>query len=166
MNVLISPRKHMLWVLIRNTSSRHFNEYPQHIFSWRNKKKCLSENPLFKGYDYCIMHLNGNWAKLAILQNLITSDKMFFVFFLFLQPKIMDIFLISTQKTYGYSLNHVKVSKTRLPWPFSKKKKKKKKKHTQKKKSKNICYFFWKKLYLLYSHYEWVPLREVSDPVF
>ena len=37
---LISPRKHMLWVLIRSASARRgaSNEYPQHMFSWRNKK--------------------------------------------------------------------------------------------------------------------------------
>ena len=32
--VLISTYKHMLWVLTRSA----FNEYPQHMFSWRNKK--------------------------------------------------------------------------------------------------------------------------------
>ena len=32
---LISPQKQMLWVLIRSASS---NDYPQHMFSWRNKK--------------------------------------------------------------------------------------------------------------------------------
>ena len=32
---LFSQRKHMLWVLIRSASA---NEYPQHMFSSRNKK--------------------------------------------------------------------------------------------------------------------------------
>ena len=31
---LISPRKHMLWALIRSAS----NEYPQNTFSWGNKE--------------------------------------------------------------------------------------------------------------------------------
>ena len=54
---LISPRKHMLWVLIRSALVFSYffaktyvvysleaprrgasNEYPQHMFSWRNKK--------------------------------------------------------------------------------------------------------------------------------
>ena len=54
---LISPQKHMLWVLIRSASGFSYfstktcygysleapyrdpsNEYPQHMFSWRNKK--------------------------------------------------------------------------------------------------------------------------------
>ena len=37
---LISPRKHTLWVLITlETPCRGAsNEYPQHMFSWRNKK--------------------------------------------------------------------------------------------------------------------------------
>ena len=30
----------MLWVLIINASSRHFHDYPQHTFLWRNKKNC------------------------------------------------------------------------------------------------------------------------------
>ena len=30
--------KHMLWVLIRSASMRRLNEYPQRMFSWRNKK--------------------------------------------------------------------------------------------------------------------------------
>ena len=36
---LISPRKHMLWVLIRSPSPRPSNEYTQHTFSWRNEEK-------------------------------------------------------------------------------------------------------------------------------
>ena len=35
---LISPWKHMLRVPIRSASLRHSNEYPQHMFSQRNKK--------------------------------------------------------------------------------------------------------------------------------
>ena len=35
---LISPWKHMLWVLIRNTSPRHFWWVPHYMFLWRNKK--------------------------------------------------------------------------------------------------------------------------------
>ena len=35
---LISPQKHMLWVLIRSTSASASKEYPQHMFLWRNKK--------------------------------------------------------------------------------------------------------------------------------
>ena len=33
---LISPQKHMLWVLITRQGTS--NEYPQHMFLWRNKK--------------------------------------------------------------------------------------------------------------------------------
>ena len=42
---LIFPWKRMLWVLNRSASERHFYEYPQHMFSWRNKK-ILSGYPL------------------------------------------------------------------------------------------------------------------------
>ena len=42
---LISPWKHMLWGHIRSASS---NIYPQHIFSWRNKKN-MSMIPLSSG---------------------------------------------------------------------------------------------------------------------
>ena len=31
--------KHMLWVLIRMPSVMRSDEYPQHMFLWRNKKK-------------------------------------------------------------------------------------------------------------------------------
>ena len=34
---LILPWKYMLWILISSTS----NEYPQHMFSWRNKKNII-----------------------------------------------------------------------------------------------------------------------------
>ena len=50
--LLVCPRKHMLWVLIRSALPVHenmcysleaprrgsSNEYPQHMFSWTNKK--------------------------------------------------------------------------------------------------------------------------------
>ena len=41
---LISPRKHMFWVLIRSASARWgaYYEYPQHMLSWRNKKNINS----------------------------------------------------------------------------------------------------------------------------
>ena len=32
---LVSPQKHMLWILIRSILVRHFNEYPHHMFLWR-----------------------------------------------------------------------------------------------------------------------------------
>ena len=35
---LISPRKHMLWYSLEAPRRGASNEYPQHIFSWRNKK--------------------------------------------------------------------------------------------------------------------------------
>ena len=34
----IQPRKHMLWVLIRNASMTHFERGPQHKLLWKNKK--------------------------------------------------------------------------------------------------------------------------------
>ena len=36
--VVSSPWKHMLWVLIRNACLGDSDEYPQHMFSWRNKQ--------------------------------------------------------------------------------------------------------------------------------
>ena len=35
---LISPRKHMLWYSLEAPHQGASNEYPQHIFLWRNKK--------------------------------------------------------------------------------------------------------------------------------
>ena len=37
-NFLISPRKHMLWLLIRSASVWLFLWVPQHVFSWKHKK--------------------------------------------------------------------------------------------------------------------------------
>ena len=37
-NLLISPRKHMLWYSLEAPRRGASNEYPQHIFSLRNKK--------------------------------------------------------------------------------------------------------------------------------
>ena len=57
---LISPQKCMLWVLIRSASS----EYPQHMFSWRNKTNTcintfgLKKNHLLKSYAPQILSLN------------------------------------------------------------------------------------------------------------
>ena len=35
---LISPRKHMLWYSLEAPQQGASNEYPQHMFAWRNKK--------------------------------------------------------------------------------------------------------------------------------
>ena len=35
---LISPQKHMLWVLIEASWQGTSNKCPEHMFSWRNKK--------------------------------------------------------------------------------------------------------------------------------
>ena len=35
---LISPQKHMLWYSLEAPHRGASNEYPQHMFSWRNKK--------------------------------------------------------------------------------------------------------------------------------
>ena len=35
---LISPRKHMLWYSLEASHQGTSNEYPQHMFSWSNKK--------------------------------------------------------------------------------------------------------------------------------
>ena len=35
---LISPRKHILWYSLEAPQRGASNEYPQHMFSWRNKK--------------------------------------------------------------------------------------------------------------------------------
>ena len=35
---LISPRKHMLWYSLEAPRRGAYNEYPQHMFLWRNKK--------------------------------------------------------------------------------------------------------------------------------
>ena len=40
---LISPRKHMLWYSLEAPRRGASNEYPQHMFSWRNKKKYLMD---------------------------------------------------------------------------------------------------------------------------
>ena len=36
--LLISPQNHMLWYSLEAPHLGTFNEYPQHMFSWRNKK--------------------------------------------------------------------------------------------------------------------------------
>ena len=98
---LISRRKHMLWVLIRSASPRHFlwvqqhmfsvysleaphigtsNEYPQHMFSSRNKKNIMwIPPPICMGWlgsakVSCILRHRGvqlilaySWARPAIL---------------------------------------------------------------------------------------------------
>ena len=40
---LISWRKHMLWVLIRSSQRGASDEYPQHMFSLKNKKEHFSD---------------------------------------------------------------------------------------------------------------------------
>ena len=54
---LISPLKPMLWVLITSDSANASNEYPQHRFSWRNKKKYhyfMAEKSALSGViEYC-----------------------------------------------------------------------------------------------------------------
>ena len=40
----------MLWVLIRSASTGGSNEYPQHMFSWRNKKNIMWIPPLICSY--------------------------------------------------------------------------------------------------------------------
>ena len=37
-NIFISPQKHMLWYSLEAPWQGTSNEYPQHMFSWRNKK--------------------------------------------------------------------------------------------------------------------------------
>ena len=36
--ILISPRKHMLWYSLEAPRRGASNEYPQHMFLWRNKE--------------------------------------------------------------------------------------------------------------------------------
>ena len=56
---LISPWKHMLWVLIRSASPRHFWWVPTtYVFLWRNKKNIHSANPLIQSYyDWGILDI-------------------------------------------------------------------------------------------------------------
>ena len=42
---LISPRKHMLRYSLEAPHCGTFNEYPQHMFSWRNKKNINTFGP-------------------------------------------------------------------------------------------------------------------------
>ena len=54
-NFLNPPQKYKLWVLIRRAS----NGYPQHVFSWRNKKKYCGYPPLICSYvmgKKCLVH--------------------------------------------------------------------------------------------------------------
>ena len=52
---LISPRKHMLWYSLEAPRQGASNEYPQHMFSWRNNKKyqyfLIEKKNLIKSYD-------------------------------------------------------------------------------------------------------------------
>ena len=59
----ISPGKHMLWVLIRSALPRvrvrpcqgTSNEYPQHMFSWRSKKKYLPDTYSYLDLWLCLL---------------------------------------------------------------------------------------------------------------
>ena len=52
---LVSPWKHMLWVLIRSPQLRRFKWIPKQMFSWRNKKKYIYlVTSLIESYMYII----------------------------------------------------------------------------------------------------------------
>ena len=50
---LISPQKHMLWYSLEVPNWGTSNEYPQHMFSWRNKKNIYVATPIIWSYVEC-----------------------------------------------------------------------------------------------------------------
>ena len=40
-NIFICPQKHMLWYTLEVPCQGYSNEYPQHMFSWTNKKNII-----------------------------------------------------------------------------------------------------------------------------
>ena len=50
-------QKHRLWVLVRTTSVRRFNEYPQSMFLSRNKKN--NEYPCKPQFNYIKVGFKG-----------------------------------------------------------------------------------------------------------
>ena len=59
---LSSPRKHMLWYLLEAPLWGASNEYPQHMFSWRNKK-ILTWYPLLSRPIILVLKLH-KWSKI------------------------------------------------------------------------------------------------------
>ena len=49
---LISPQKHMLWYSLEAPCRGASNEYPQHMFLWRNKKNIMWIPPLICSYGW------------------------------------------------------------------------------------------------------------------
>ena len=66
---LISRRKHMLWSSLEAPRQGTSNEYPQHMFSSRNKKNIMWIPPLICSYDFqseqCSLS-DSNFVSLAI----------------------------------------------------------------------------------------------------
>ena len=61
--ILISPRKHMLWYSLEAPRRGASNEYPQHMFSWRNKK------------DISIFRMKKNALSVAMIELLTAGAK-------------------------------------------------------------------------------------------
>ena len=107
--LLTSAQKHMLWVSSEVPHWDASNEYPQHMFSWRNKKNII-RIPLLSGTKHMSQNCFG-W--------IITSDMMLF------QSTIVAIFYFCT-KTYVVGKFFCKEVLMRTPiiyfWCWNKKK--------------------------------------------
>ena len=60
---LISSRKHMLWYSLEAPRRGASNEYPQHMFLWRNKKKISWYIPLIWSYEHLIYSRHSDRKK-------------------------------------------------------------------------------------------------------
>ena len=87
---LISPQKHKLWCSLEAPQGGASNEYPQHMFLWRNKKTIHSYLELWK------KHNSG--------KNLFYKKVL--VFFLFLQKNLYVVGSLWNQLTVTVSVTH------------------------------------------------------------
>ena len=55
-NTFLLLNEHMLLVFTEAPHGGTSNKYPQHMFSWRNKKKYLLDSPLIWSHVQVIMH--------------------------------------------------------------------------------------------------------------
>ena len=86
---LTSPWKHMLLYSLKASRWDAFNEYQQHMFSWRNKKNIMWILPLILSYaDYWVVLWDGQHDPIWPIAPGKRSIRMLF----------LNIFLISPQK--------------------------------------------------------------------
>ena len=77
---LVSPQKQRLSVLIRSASQMRFEWVPQHMFSWRNKKKNMCVPPLIWNNAYSYKLYSVVYCLLLLVR---TFCILVFVWFLF-----------------------------------------------------------------------------------